>query len=251
MTGEWVGDWRLGPGRLVLAGSFGSTSLHQHPALQITVALTGALIATDADESRTCRAVLIPSGARHTLSPADATTRALSIYLHPATVEAHRLAATTAESGVDEWISRAEPVTDLDLGDADSLDAMTETVLTTLSGQPTRAAASPTLRDAFDLLTVLLPGKLYLRDLAGAVALSPSSLSRLFATETGVSFPTTVRLARLLHAMREIDAGRTITDAAHTAGFTDSAHVTRVCREMTGVPPSVLIGTARQSAAVD
>ncbi|MGW4633479.1 hypothetical protein [Nocardia sp. NPDC004415] len=85
MTGEWIGDWHLGPGRLVVAGRFGSTQPHHHPAVQVTVALTGEFVASDGRDSRTCRAVLIPSGVRHALAPAADTTRALSIYLHPAT----------------------------------------------------------------------------------------------------------------------------------------------------------------------
>ncbi|MGW4633478.1 hypothetical protein [Nocardia sp. NPDC004415] len=84
---------------------------------------------------------------------------------------------------------------------------MTESVLTALRGRtPAPEAIPPKLRHAFDLLGAVLPNKLYLRDLAAAVALSQSSLSRLFAAETGAGFPAT-----------------------------------RVCREMTGVAPSELV----------
>jgi transcriptional regulator GlxA family with amidase domain len=33
-------------------------------------------------------------------------------------------------------------------------------------------------------------------------------------------------------------AGGTLTDAAHAAGFADSAHMNRVCHEMFGLAPS-------------
>lgn len=244
MIGAWAGEWRLDPGRLAVAGRFGPTSPHRHPALQLTVALDGKFVASDGHDSRVCQAVLIPSGVRHALSPADDATRVLSIYLHPATADARRL-ATDAGSGLDDWIARAEHTTRLDLTTT-PLDALTATVLTALRGHtPPAPPVPPKLRDAVDLLGALLPAKLALPDLAAAVALSPSTLSRLFATETGATFPTTVRWARLLHAITEIESGRTITDAAHAAGFTDSAHATRVCREMTGVTPTTLVHAAR------
>lgn len=252
MAGEWIGDWRLGPGRLVVAGRFGSTHPHHHPALQVTVALEGKFIASDDHDSSVCRAVLIPSGVRHALAPADDTTRVLSIYLHPASADARRLGAIAGQTdGPESWAAAAEAAEHTELAVDDSLDSMTESVLTALRGQaPTTEAIPLKLRNAFDLLTALLPRKLYLRDLATAVALSQSSLSRLFVAETGVSFPATVRWARLLHAMGEVGAGRNITDAAHAAGFTDSAHATRVCREMTGVAPSVLVRATRRSSII-
>lgn len=241
MTGEWIGDWHLGPGRLVVAGRFGSTQPHHHPAVQVTVALTGEFVASDGRDRRTCRAVLIPSGVRHALAPVDDTTRALSIYLHPATADARRLTGLAGE-GPEGWSAAAEAAARTTFDDDLSLEAMTESVLTALRGRtPAPEAIPPKLRHAFDLLGALLPRKLYLRDLAAAVALSQSSLSRLFAAETGAGFPATVRWARLIHALGEVGAGRTITDAAHAAGFTDSAHATRVCREMTGVAPSELV----------
>ncbi|WP_278265345.1 AraC family transcriptional regulator [Nocardia sp. AG03] len=248
MTGEWIGDWRLGPGRLAMIGRFGSTHPHRHPAVQVTVALTGEFVASDDSESRTCRAVLIPSGVRHALAPADDATRVLSIYLHPASVDARRSAALVGErTGPAAWSTAADAALGAELDEDLSLDAMTDAVLAALRGRtPAPDTVPPKLRNAFELLGAALPRTLSLRDLATAVALSQSSLSRLFAAETGASFPATVRWARLLHAMGEVGAGRNITEAAHAAGFTDSAHATRVCREMTGVAPGVLVRATRR-----
>ena len=41
----------------------------------------------------------------------------------------------------------------------------------------------------------------------------------------------------LHEALRDVEAE---TDAAHAAGFADSAHLTRTCRDMFGLPPSVM-----------
>jgi len=50
-----------------------------------------------------------------------------------------------------------------------------------------------------------------------------------------------VRWLRLQHAARELVSGRSVTQAAHVAGFADAAHLTRTFRRMLGATPRVLI----------
>ncbi|KIA65906.1 helix-turn-helix transcriptional regulator [Nocardia vulneris] len=243
METTWAGTWSIAPDRLVLAGRFGTTSAHHHPAVQITLAVQGELIATGAGETVRCRGVIVPSGVSHALQSGGADTRVLSIYLHPASRDAREIAARVPNgTGPNDWAAAAAPLTSVDVEGCADLDAAAERLLATVRGEPVAAdGVHPKLRDALDLLTVLMPRKLYLRDLAEAVSISQRSLGQLFVNETGVNFPGVVRWARLQYALIETLAGRNITDAAHSAGFSDSAHATRVCREMTGVPPSVLL----------
>ncbi|BBY31562.1 hypothetical protein GCM10023114_33850 [Mycolicibacterium sediminis] len=41
-------------------------------------------------------------------------------------------------------------------------------------------------------------------------------------------------------AITRVQAGDDLTTAAHTAGFADSAHLSRTCRDTFGLPPSLL-----------
>jgi AraC-like DNA-binding protein len=45
---------------------------------------------------------------------------------------------------------------------------------------------------------------------------------------------------RLLHVWTLTMQGETLSRAAHSAGFADSAHLTRTARTMFGLPPSAL-----------
>jgi AraC-like DNA-binding protein len=45
--------------------------------------------------------------------------------------------------------------------------------------------------------------------------------------------------------MEEFGRGANLTNAAHAAGFSDSAHLTRTWRQMFGVSPTAMIGNAR------
>ncbi|MFI7538617.1 helix-turn-helix domain-containing protein [Streptosporangium sp. NPDC049376] len=73
-----------------------------------------------------------------------------------------------------------------------------------------------------------------------AVHLSGGRLSHLFAGELGLPFRPYVLWTRLRAAMSSLADGALLTEAAHTAGFADSAHLTRVVRRMMGQAPSTL-----------
>src|SRR5262249_6798266 len=74
--------------------------------------------------------------------------------------------------------------------------------------------------------------------LATLVHLSPSRFRHLFRREMGMSVQSYLRWQRLLAALRASAYGASLTEAAHAAGFADSAHLTRVCRATFGLPPS-------------
>lgn len=74
--------------------------------------------------------------------------------------------------------------------------------------------------------------------LAEAQGLSVSRFLHLFSREIGVPFRRFRIWNRLRAASQLALAGCSLTDAAHSAGFTNSAHFARLHREMFGVTPS-------------
>lgn len=75
---------------------------------------------------------------------------------------------------------------------------------------------------------------------ASLAGLSPSRFQALFAEATGVPFRRYRRWRRMAAVMRAIAAGRSLTEAAHEAGFASSAHLSAAFREMFGTTPSSL-----------
>jgi AraC family transcriptional regulator len=75
---------------------------------------------------------------------------------------------------------------------------------------------------------------------ARGVGLSPSRASHLFVEETGLPFRTYVLWLRLVRAVDARIAGRTLTEAAQEAGFSDSAHLSRTFKRMFGLPAAAL-----------
>jgi len=84
-----------------------------------------------------------------------------------------------------------------------------------------------------------------LEDAAKSVYLSPSRFAHLFKEEIGVPFRRYMLWRKLSRAMEEFGRGANLTNAAHAAGFTDSAHLTRTWRQMWGISPTTMVGSAR------
>lgn len=83
-----------------------------------------------------------------------------------------------------------------------------------------------------------LDGSITLAALAKTVHRSPSRLAHRFREATGVSVRRYVLWCRLRAALDAAMRGSSLTEAAHLAGFADSAHLSRTFRSMFGVAPS-------------
>ncbi len=77
-----------------------------------------------------------------------------------------------------------------------------------------------------------------IHDLAAAAHLSASRFRHLFKQHMGMSVQRYILWQRLLRAMRASIEEPSLTGAAHTAGFADSAHFARVFRATFGLAPS-------------
>lgn len=77
---------------------------------------------------------------------------------------------------------------------------------------------------------------------AARVGLSDSRLTHLMVEELGApprAWRAWLRLRRAVRA--SLSPASNLTRAAHEAGFTDSAHLTRTCKQLAGVLPSQML----------
>ena len=91
---------------------------------------------------------------------------------------------------------------------------------------------------------------LSLKTLASVAGLSPSRFLHLFTAGVGVPPRAYVRWLRLQRAACALRDGARVAAAAHDAGFSDAAHLTRTFREMMGVTPSDIALARRHSRGV-
>lgn len=122
------------------------------------------------------------------------------------------------------------------------LMARARQVIDHLAGQtPAPAPVDPRIDAALDWLRARLDRDITLAQAAAIAHLSPSRFRHLFVEQTGISFRAYLLWARVGAAVAEGMAGCSWTQAAQQAGFADSAHLSRTCRRMFGLAPTMLV----------
>ncbi|MUL65141.1 hypothetical protein BOO86_11750 [Mycobacterium sp. CBMA 234] len=243
--------WELGPAQMMVVGAFGDLDIHHHPAVQVGVGLTSPLtVRSDADAPRSGRVVVIASGTGHAVR-SESGDQVCALYLAPHTwpgVALHAKSLREARDGI--WFPSvgrqlAQAVATALESDPESAAA---TLIDGLCGDPAPAPGlHPQLSRALDLIYNRTTDSVDLASVAREMAMSPDYLGRLCRQQTGVSFSAVTRWARLLSGLKHLADGEQVTDAAHLAGFADGSHANRVCREMTGAPPSDIARALRNS----
>ncbi len=231
-SAPWSGALAVVAGALCYTGTLSDAQPHHHVATQAVRAWTGSFELTDASGRRAVTsAAIIPSGRDHAIRILAPTSGVL-IFLDPS-------AFSRTGADVAEWVAAGSelPCWTTPLPPAQLLDDLLAAPPAGYT-RPTADTWHPSVLAAVELIPRILPEPVRLTEVAKQVALSPSRLGRLFNEQVGQSFPTYVRWARLRRAVEAVRDGASLTDAAHAAGFTDSAHANRVCHEMFGMSPS-------------
>jgi len=241
--------------RLVNAGAcFGSAALivwgpgslsrrHSHACAQVTVALTGALRVRERARGpwRSCPAVVVKAHGDHEIDG-----RGSLVLIGFIGAESTLGAAVTASRrSVIGIVSRAEAARwRLALGDPNTLDAAR--VKSWLATELMRRAPLPRVHPRVEHVMRHLADRsldrratslVRLSKLAG---LSPSRFAHVFTESMGTPLRSYMRWLRLQRAARELVSGQSVTQAAHVAGFADTAHLSRTFRRMLGATPRVL-----------
>jgi len=117
--------------------------------------------------------------------------------------------------------------------------ALRRTTLAAISPRPAAARVfDPRIARVLDRLKSAFPEAPTSGELATEVGLSEGRLIHLFGEQLGVPLRRYVLSLRVRYMLFCLAMNQNLTDAAHEAGFSDSAHYSRVFREMYGFPPS-------------
>lgn len=104
----------------------------------------------------------------------------------------------------------------------------------------------PRIVEALAIIGWTAEKKLPAQKLSENVFLSSGRFGHLFKDVVGVPLRRYLLWRRLLAALEHIAAGNTFTFAAHAAGFTDSAHLSRTFRQMFGLSLSNMFARREQ-----
>ena len=235
-------------GSLWIGRGHGRSDWHDHHALQIALALDGVCLFRDrVDGSWTeFRGAIVRSHRPHQFEVEGATMAQL--FIEPESIEGRRLRERFVDdiSPLPEVSRRA--MTQL-LADALRSQAPAEQMMAAARAATLLLAGvtSPTancdarIDQAIAYIQSRIDGPIALGQAAAMSGLSPGRFRHLFVAQTGTSFRAYVLWTRLNMAIQFAMAGRSWTEAAHGAGFADSAHLTRTFRRMFGMNPAALV----------
>ncbi|MCP1677002.1 AraC-like DNA-binding protein [Natronocella acetinitrilica] len=239
-----IGGFRLliWPYRWLLVGPGLDAELHRHHLAQLTIGVERAIAfkASREDPWQWASAFYVPPDVTHALRVDEGIVAVL--YLDPEGPEClhacQRFAAGAISPVSVDPIPQAESARrladpDIDCGEADAV------IRRILGQRPATAPARDTrLQAALQWLDAHLHTDVRVEALARAVGTSESWMTHNFSRMTGLPIRRYVLWRRLRLAVEAALAGATLTEAAHHAGFADSAHLSRTFRDNFGITPS-------------
>lgn len=233
-------------GSALYLGQGRDSSIHQHNLIQIGVSFTDpfAIALPDTPEAAYQSFIVAPNTLHRILS-ANRTT--LFAWTEPESFAGHHLLAYLDTQKTNLCPLPHHLTTQLSWPVLESIASCQEATIMfqhlmqeIMPGPPVTAVYDERIQQ----IIALLKQKEFIRDiaaisqLANTVHLSPSRLRHLFKQQIGLSLQQYLLWQRLLHAMQAGAAGMSLTEAAHSAGFADSAHLSRTFRRTFGLTPS-------------
>lgn len=224
---------------------FGDPHVHAHHAIQLTFSLSGSLALYDERRAVDATAIAVAPDAPHRFV-ADGLL--VFIFVEP---------ESRAGRAISEALFAEGPIVEMDAALLTPLvsdlaatfepgltpsDLMTTGETLVAAFAPTGAAnlPDPRIRKVIDHANAHLEPSLAAAAEAAGVYLSPSRLRHMFVEQTGLAYKTYLLWARLVRALDVYASGQSLTEAAHAAGFADSAHFSRTFKRTFGLPATTL-----------
>ena len=224
---------------------FGDAAFHSHHAIQITASIAGDLMLSGGGRTLHAPAIAVAADALHRfeahgllvftfVEPESEMGRALTQSLFTD----HPLVALDP-AAVDQAAEPLAATFDDGLGN-DALLHVGRAIVERLAPGTQARLPDPRVQKIIDYAAAHLDEPLSLESASRGIYLSPSRLRHLFVEQTGLAFKTYVLWLRLVRAVQAYSEGCNLTEAAHAAGFSDSAHFSRIFRRTFGLPATTL-----------
>ncbi|MFP2928306.1 helix-turn-helix domain-containing protein [Pyxidicoccus sp. 3LG] len=234
------------PAALAMWGPGDQSTKHAHHAMHLVLCRQGTLSVRAQGMTAAERAagVLVGPDVSHSIDARGCEV--LLLFVEPESQDGARLQASLTgpvrlfdEAHRDTLLENLSPTGPLP---HEAIGPWMESTLQALSGTPdTPRTVHPRVRKLLrHLRAEPAPEDTSLEALSTVAGLSPGRLMHAFTESLGVPLRPYLLWLRLQRAAGAIAAGRTLGEAAHAAGFSDSAHLTRTFRRMFGTTPSSL-----------
>jgi len=225
--------------------SSNSTAFHSHHAIQITLSLGGRFVLRTKNGSVAGDAAVAPD-VEHLF---EAEGRIAIVFIEPESrpgravtkaVLGDAALAPIPDGVIADLVERLRDVYLKSPKDEEALAGIGGLIVERLAGRIAGTVPDMRVRKMIGHITAHLDGAVSLSSAAKEAGLSPSRARHLFVEQTGLPFRSYLLWLRITKALRVMTEGGSLTEAAHEAGFADSAHFSRTFRRMFGLPAASL-----------
>jgi AraC family transcriptional regulator len=222
------------------------TDLHAHHAIQITIGLGGAFRLGTATTRLEGDVVAVNADVEHVF---EAEGLVAFLFVEPESRAGRAIARKLFEHSdlvsppiemLGDFPARIAAAFRSPARDESAFIELGRSLAASLAADVTAPTPDARIRKIIAWASDHLDRPIGLADAAAVSGLSASRLRHLFVEQTGLPLKTYVLWLRLVRALEGFAAGSALTDVAHEAGFSDSAHLSRTFRRMFGVAPTSL-----------
>ena len=251
MTSERDSNWRglvlVWDEQAIFLGLAADASLHESPAIKVCVALDGnfGLRTNDAEDWTEYDSAIIAPGQPHAIDGRH--NKMAMLLLVPEAKLAQPLAPIFSQNGITRLspsvVSKIRSIFadfDEDSGTDDSIEDVCFQMVAAMSSGDNEPIDSR-VAQSIEWIRSSRDEGISVQEIAAGVELSESRFSHLFTENVRIPVRRYLLWLRLRDSMHLLAQGRSLTETAHEAGFSDSAHLTRTFRGMLGIAPSALI----------
>lgn len=247
---NWRGKVFLWQEQALFLGEAANTSFHASPAIKILIGLDGEFLLQTAENGarRSFKSAVIAPGQFHAI---DGRNKRLAlIVLVPEAKAAQPLIPILARKSlsripvgiVQNFLPIFEEFEKMSVEAVESEKICRRMFEKIKNGEELLSAAiDKRISHSIERLRTDAENHYTVGEIAANVALSESRFSHLFTEQVGVSVRRYQLWLRLREAIHLLANGTSLTETAHEAGFSDSAHLTRTFRQMLGIAPSALL----------
>lgn len=218
---------------------------HSHHAIQITLCLDGGFEFEAEGELLSGPAIAVAADAPHIFR---ASGRAAFLFVEPESAAGIAIAASLFRGNALASIPTERIAPHIEALAAwpsgapaeGGLAGIGRAIIDSLACACAAAPIDPRVRAMMAYARDNLEGAVSLSEAVADIGLSPSRLRHLFVEQVGLPFKTWLLWIRIEKAVEAYAAGSSLTEAAHDAGFADSAHFSRTFRRTFGLPAAAL-----------
>jgi AraC family transcriptional regulator len=220
------------------------SSLHAHQALQMTVSLDGNFILDlQADSTLTTKAethfVCLAPQKLHKITAQSAVLAYLYVDTNPVAYTKWLQSGGQPNPPNDEILHELQALKRTPDADRKHVEALAHRWCEhSLPGLLAARPSDPRIARVLDIIDTDLLRAMNYVELANLVHLSPSRFASLFREQTGLPVRNYLLWRRLVYVFERLEHGDSITTAAHNAGFSDCAHLSRSFHKICGAKPS-------------